>query len=123
MRWHLRSLRKPTGGILKDFSGKKKFQQGGDPALTKLGEERRKVEQTVGSNVKARLHNGKKAYVNTGDGKCVLADIQTVASTPDNPNYVRRNIMTKGCIIKTSVGEARVTSRPGQHGIIQAVLV
>jgi len=40
-----------------------------------------------------------------------------------NPHYVRRNIITKGAIVKTQLGPARVTSRPGQHGIINAILI
>jgi len=36
---------------------------------------------------------------------------------------VRRNIITKGAVIKTEKGPARVTSRPGQHGIINAILL
>ncbi|HHC19323.1 MAG TPA: 30S ribosomal protein S8e, partial [Euryarchaeota archaeon] len=32
-------------------------------------------------------------------------------------------IITKGTIIETEVGLARVTSRPGQVGIINAVLI
>jgi small subunit ribosomal protein S8e len=35
----------------------------------------------------------------------------------------RRAIITKGAIIETSKGNARVTSRPGQCGIINAVLL
>ncbi|MFB6184110.1 MAG: 30S ribosomal protein S8e, partial [Haloarculaceae archaeon] len=42
---------------------------------------------------------------------------------PSNPNYARRNIITKGAIIETSEGRARVTSRPGQDGQVNAVLV
>ncbi|MCK5560714.1 MAG: 30S ribosomal protein S8e, partial [Thermoplasmata archaeon] len=40
-----------------------------------------------------------------------------------NPFYVRRNIINKGAIIDTELGNARVTSRPGQHGMINAILI
>ncbi|MCX6709925.1 MAG: 30S ribosomal protein S8e, partial [Candidatus Woesearchaeota archaeon] len=36
---------------------------------------------------------------------------------------VRRNIIVMSTIIDTEIGKARVTSRPGQHGIINAVLI
>ncbi len=49
--------------------------------------------------------------------------IETVRENPSNPNYVRRNIITKGSIIKTEIGDARVTSRPGQDGTVNAVLI
>jgi small subunit ribosomal protein S8e len=36
---------------------------------------------------------------------------------------VRQNIVTRGAVIETEAGRARVTSRPGQHGVINAVLI
>jgi small subunit ribosomal protein S8e len=36
---------------------------------------------------------------------------------------VRRNIVTKGAIIETDAGQARVVSRPGQDGQVNAVLL
>ncbi|MDO5821049.1 MAG: 30S ribosomal protein S8e, partial [Methanobrevibacter sp.] len=33
------------------------------------------------------------------------------------------NIITKGAIVETEIGNAKVTSRPGQDGIINGVLL
>lgn len=55
--------------------------------------------------------------------KVFPSKILSVKENPANPHYVRRNIITKGAIIETEAGLARVTSRPGQDGIIQAVLL
>jgi small subunit ribosomal protein S8e len=49
--------------------------------------------------------------------------IETVTGNPANKNYIRRNIMTKGSIIKTEIGSARITNRPGQEGSINAILI
>ena len=49
--------------------------------------------------------------------------ILTVKSNPADPNYVQRNIMNKGATITTEIGDAVVTSRPGQDGAINAVLL
>ncbi len=49
--------------------------------------------------------------------------ILTVKSNPADPNYVQRNIMNKGATITTEIGDAIVTSRPGQDGAINAVLL
>ena len=38
-------------------------------------------------------------------------------------HYMRRNILTKGAIIKTELGDARITNRPGQDGVINAILL
>ena len=40
-----------------------------------------------------------------------------------DPNYVRRNILTKGAIVETELGRARITSRPGMDGIISGVVI
>ena len=49
--------------------------------------------------------------------------IQTVKENPANPHYVQRNIMNRGTVIQTELGDARVTSRPGQDGVVNAVLL
>jgi len=53
----------------------------------------------------------------------VPADIEDVVENDANPNYIRRNIITKGAVIETSEGRARVRSRPGQTGQVTAVLL
>jgi len=38
-------------------------------------------------------------------------------------DFDRRRILTRGAIIDTRLGEAVVTSRPGQDGIVNALLL
>jgi small subunit ribosomal protein S8e len=35
----------------------------------------------------------------------------------------RRHVLTKGAVVETELGNAKVTSRPGQHGAINGILV
>ena len=35
----------------------------------------------------------------------------------------RRHILTKGAVIETELGKARITSRPGQDGQLNAILI
>ena len=49
--------------------------------------------------------------------------VLSVQENPSDPHYVQRNIVTKGALVKTEQGDARVTSRPGQHGVVNAILV
>ncbi|MFW6000607.1 MAG: 30S ribosomal protein S8e, partial [Halorubrum sp.] len=56
-------------------------------------------------------------------GEVSEAEIENVVDNPANVNYARRNIVTKGAVIETSAGRARVTSRPGQTGQVSAVLL
>ena len=50
------------------------------------------------------------------------AKIISVAENKASRHFLRRNIITKGAVIETELGKAKVTSRPGQHGVINAVL-
>lgn len=115
-------MRKRTGGRRRPFRNKKRYQLGREPAETTVGEPRFQTIDSRGTGEKIRALATNVAQVATG-GESVEADIENVVENPSNVNYVRRNIITKGAIIETSEGSARVTSRPGQHGQVNAVLV
>ena len=118
-----RSKRKRTGGRLKTFRNKKRYQLGREPAETTVGEQRLQYIDSRGNGMKVRALSANAAQVATADGETVTAEIEDVVENPSNVNYVRRNIITKGAIIQTSEGRARVTSRPGQTGQVNAVLL
>ena len=124
MKFQGKSTRKYTGGRLIRSRSKKKFELGGEPANTHLGKTIRKTVKKLGGQPKIRLLRGQNAIVTdpaTKTSKTVK--IETVTGNPANIHYVRRNIVTKGSIIKTEIGNARVTNRPGQEGSINAVLI
>ena len=56
-------------------------------------------------------------------GKTKKTEILRVVKNPANIDYDRRGVMTKGAVIETPLGQARITSRPGQHGVLNAVLM
>jgi len=56
-------------------------------------------------------------------GVAKKAKIIRVLETPANREYARRNIIVKGSIIETTEGKAVVTSRPGQDGVVNAILI
>jgi small subunit ribosomal protein S8e len=117
-----RSTRKRTGGRLKHASNKKRHQLGREPAETTVGETRLQYIDSRGTEKKVRALSTDVAQV-AADGDISEAEIENVVDNPANVNYVRRNIITKGAIIETSAGRARVTSRPGQTGQVNAVLL
>ncbi|WP_456423923.1 30S ribosomal protein S8e [Thermococcus sp.] len=122
--WQGRSLKKPSGGRIVLARKKRKRELGREPANTRVAEERekRKIIRTYGGNRKVRLVEALYANVfENGKGKKVK--ILNVIENPANRQYARRNIITKGAIIQTEIGKAVVTSRPGQDGVVNAVLL
>jgi SSU ribosomal protein S8E len=53
----------------------------------------------------------------------VVAEIKNVVENPANPHYVRRNIINKGAVLETNMGKIKVTSRSGQNGALNGVLL
>ncbi|VVB97791.1 30S ribosomal protein S8e [uncultured archaeon] len=124
MKFQGRSIRKYTGGRLIQSRGKRKFELGGETANTHLGETIRKTVKTLGGQEKVRLLRDNTAIVTDPKTKTSKkVKVETVTGNPANIHYVRRNIVTKGSIIKTEIGSARVTNRPGQDGSINAILI
>jgi small subunit ribosomal protein S8e len=124
MKWQGRSKRKFTGGKLKSIRGKRNFELGRENADTHINEVKRKNIATMGGNRKVRLLQCNIANVtNKADGKTVTSPIENVLENIANAHHVRRNIITKGSVIKTGLGNAKVTSRPGQDGVVNAILI
>ncbi len=118
-------LRKISGGRKRPYRKKRKYELGRFPTNTKLSNRDRVViERVRGGNIKVRVREA--SYVNltnpeTGETKKVK--IIKIVETPDNREHARLGIITKGTIIETELGLARVTSRPGQDGVVNAVLI
>jgi small subunit ribosomal protein S8e len=124
MRFQGKSIRKYTGGRIIRARSKRRFELGGEKANTHIGETIRKKQRMLGGTEKVRLLRDSFAIViDPGTKTAKKVKIETVSGNPANIHYIRRNIVTKGAIIKTEIGMARVTNRPGQEGSINAVLI
>ncbi len=121
-QWQLRSDRKKTGGLLKKHRKKKKFQRGRDFVPAHIGEYKKRKLRTKGGSTKLMTLSSNIANVIV-KGKSQKAKILSVVENKADSQFVRRNIITKGAIIQTDLGKARVTSRPGQHGVVNAVMI
>jgi len=116
--------RKLTGGKKRVYRSKKKYEAGGYPAETTLGEPRRKSTRGLGANSKVKVLADKFASVtDPATGSTQKTEIVRVVKNGANVDYNRRGVMTKGAEIETTLGLAKVTSRPGSDGIINAVLI
>lgn len=119
-----RSKRKPTGARYKVAPTKRLHQKGSAPAATTIGERRVVKARSKGGAHKNRLLAAETINVfDPAAKKHVQAKIETVAENTANRHFVRRNIVTKGSVVATSVGKVRITSRPGQEGALNGVKV
>ena len=122
--WQKHSRRKPSGGLRRPHAKKKRREIGREREFATIGSERRKVIRVLGGRRKVRLLRAEWADLfNPQTGKTERTRILSVKTNPANPNFVTRNIVTRGATIETENGIARVTSRPGQVGTVHAVLL
>ena len=129
VQYHMKGRKKPTGGIRRTLrrSDKKLAWKGGEIASTSIApEDELKIVKARGSKTKSKLLRAKYANVTVEKNKAKKAEILTVVSNAANRQFARNNIITKGAIIRVNLdGEkvlARVTSRPGQTGGIEAII-
>ncbi len=127
-KWHGISRRKPSGGRLKRpnrYRGKRRTEISSENQFAYLGDEdKRKNYRKRAKSQTVRLLSAHEINVNDPkEGKTIRATINTVLENDADPNYVRRNIVTKGAIVDTDLGRVRVTSRPGMHGVVSGVLL
>ncbi|MFA6048529.1 MAG: 30S ribosomal protein S8e [Candidatus Micrarchaeia archaeon] len=125
-----------SGGRLRASRDKIKKHVGGFFARTKLlkAEESKSAEKkelkevrvsfkSKGGRRKVAAEHVLYANVTISPGKAKKAKILNVVQSPDNRHYARENVMTRGAIIDTEAGKAKITSRPGQSGVVNAILV
>lgn len=121
---HFRGRRSKTGSRYVPFRKKRLADKGNLPTNTSIGTDLLKQFRTKGGAVKNKRFFA--SYANLVDPKTHKAakvKINSVVDNPANRNFIRRNIITKGAVVETEKGRATVTSRPGQDGIVNAVLV
>ena len=122
--WQGSSKRSQTGRRIRYARGKRKFEIGRERHLTTIGEPSFKKVRTKGNNRKMRAKTINFAHVvDPKNNKTTKSEIISVVENQANIHYVRRNIINKGSIIETKLGKAKVTSRPGQTGVVNAVLL
>jgi small subunit ribosomal protein S8e len=122
--WQGSSRRSKTGRRIRFAQSKRKFEIGREQHLTTIGNPSLKKVRTRGSNRKTRIKTTNLVYVvDPKTKKTTKTEIVSVVENPANIHYVRRNIINKGAIIETKLGKAQITSRPGQSGTINAILI
>lgn len=118
-----RARRKKSGSRYKEDRKKRLFELGNKPTLTRLDARKVRVLRVMGGNKKVRILRTDVANVTNKEGKSMKLKILNIVENEANAQFVRRNIFNKGSIIETEKGKAKVTSRPGQDGTVNAVLI
>ncbi|MHA1459989.1 MAG: 30S ribosomal protein S8e [Promethearchaeota archaeon] len=123
-RSQARSKRKYTGKKYKYFHKKRKRNLERPPIETRIGEEKKKKQRTIGGNFKLKLFSSN--FINVTDlttNKTSKVKILKFESNAASKDINRRHVLTKGAIIETELGRVRISSRPGQHGILNGILL
>lgn len=121
---HGRSKKKQSGSRYVAYRKKRLHESGSRPTLTRLGETKKKIVRVTGGASKTRLLVADT--VNVYDPKAKKysqVKIKNIVENPANRNFIRRNIITKGCVVETDMGKVKITSRPGQISSLNGILV
>ncbi|VFJ12409.1 30S ribosomal protein S8e [Candidatus Nitrosocosmicus franklandus] len=116
--------RKYTGGRIIPNRTRRKYEIDRYPNEAIVGEPKNVVRRVRGNNIKVAFKFAEYANVSDKEAKkTTKAKILRVTKNPANKDFERRGVISKGSILETELGLARVVSRPGQDGVINAVLI
>lgn len=116
--------RKPTGGRRRPYRGRRKYEKDGYPAEPRVRGQEVVKKRVRGGGYKLVLKGTNYANVTDPEtGKTQRVRIIRVVENKADRDYERRGVITKGAVIETEIGLARVTSRPSQHGVVNALLI
>jgi small subunit ribosomal protein S8e len=126
MRKSLENLakRKPSGGRKVPSRSRRRFEIDRYPNEAALGTNTTVNRRTRGNDTKTSLKTAETVNVtNPVSKRTTKLLIKNVIKNPANKDYERRGVISRGALLETDAGTARVVSRPGQHGSVNAVLV
>ena len=114
---------KTTGGRRHPLRIRRKYETDRYPNEATNGAQVTITRHVRGKNKKTALKSIDFVNLATPDAKVKKTKILKVLENYTNNDYKRRGIITKGAILETQEGKCRVVSKPGQNGIVNAVLI
>lgn len=114
---------KITGGRRHPLRTRRKYETDRYPNEAINGAQVTITRRVRGNNKKTALKSIDFANLSSSDSKVTKTKILKVLENSTNNDYKRRGIITKGAILETQQGRCRVVSKPGQTGIVNAVLL
>ena len=114
---------KITGGRRKPLRTRRKYETDRYPNEAINGAQVTITRRVRGNNNKVALKSIDFVNLATGNAKVVKSKIIKVLENATNNDYKRRGIISKGAILEIQEGKCKVISKPGQNGIVNAVLL
>jgi small subunit ribosomal protein S8e len=114
---------KITGGRRVPLRTRRKYELDRYPNEPINGAQLTVTRRVRGNNNKTALKSIDFVNLSTGDAKVKKTKIIKVLDNTTNNDYKRRGIITKGAILETQEGRCKVVSKPGQTGIVNAILL
>ena len=114
---------KTTGGRRHPLRIRRKYETDRYPNEAINGAQITITRRVRGNNKKTALKSIDFVNIATGEAKVKKTKILKVLENATNNDYKRRGIITKGAILETQEGKCRVVSKPGQNGIVNAILL
>tara|TARA_B100000378_G_scaffold133567_1_gene107898 strand:- start:335 stop:712 length:378 start_codon:yes stop_codon:yes gene_type:complete len=113
---------KITGGRRHPLRSRRKYEIDRFPNEALTGEQITITRKVRGKNLKTGIKA--TSFVNLSmDSKIKRVKIIRVLENATNNDYQRRGVISKGAILEIEEGKCRVVSRPGQHGVVNAILI
>ena len=114
---------KTTGGRRHPLRIRRKYEIDRYPNEAVSGAQVTITRRVRGNNKKTALKSIDFVNLSMKNSKVKKTKILKVLENSTNNDYQRRGIITKGAILETEEGKCRVVSKPGQIGIVNAVLL
>ena len=114
---------KITGGKRYPLRTRRKYEIDRYPVETLTGPQVTITRKVRGKNSKTALKTADFVNLAVPGQKVKKTKILKVLNNPSNNDYQRRGVISKGAILETQEGHCRVVSRPGQSGIVNAILI
>ena len=114
---------KITGGRRVPLRVRRKYETDRYPNEPINGAQVTITRRIRGNNKKTALKAIDFVNLATGEAKVKKTKIIKVLENTTNNDYKRRGIITKGAVLETEEGKCRVVSKPGQNGIVNAILL
>ena len=114
---------KITGGRRHPLRIRRKYEIDRYPNEPVNGAQITVTRRVRGNNKKTALKTIDFVNLAIGGDKVKKSKIIKVLENATNNDYKRRGIITKGAILETQEGKCKVVSKPGQNGIVNAILL